>query len=398
MCWVGDMRSRALNLVLMLGLVSLFADVTYEGARSIVGPYLGVLGASALAVGFVSGFGELLGYGLRLASGALVDRSKRYWLILFLGYFVNLFSVPLLAFAGRWEVAALLLFAERLGKAVRTPARDVVISYASSSIGLGRGYALHEALDQVGAVLGPFFVAAVFIYGGGYREGFALLALPAAVALILLASLSRIHPKPERMERVSNVFRGADGGGVVKAYLLFVGFCVAGLAPFQLIAFHMSILGFADADIPLLYALAMVFDAAAALLVGRFFDRFGLLMLAPIPIFTSIVPAFAFTRNPGLVVSATLLWGVIVGMHETILRAGVATIMPAAKRGFGFGALNAVLGFSWFLGGSVIGWLYNIGFVYVVAFSISAEICSVPPLILMVTRLRRLHADDSQKP
>jgi len=379
-----------------LGLVSLLADVTYEGARSIVGPYLAILGASAFTIGFVSGFSELLGYTLRLASGSLVDRFRRYWSILILGYFINLVSVPLLAIAGRWEVAALLVFAERLGKAIRTPARDVVLSYASSNIGLGKGYALHEVLDQVGAILGPFIVAAVFLSGGGYREGFALLAVPAALALITLSLVARAHPKPERMEKVSEGLPAPKGLGVIKAYLLFVGFSVAGFAPYQLIAYHMSALGFTDAAIPLLFSLAMGVDAVAALLVGRYFDRFGLSLLVAIPIFTALVTPLAFSGKQLLIASSSVLWGVVMGMHETILRAGVAKILSAPKRGVGFGALNAVLGLSWFIGGSAMGWLYGAGYWYVVAFSLLLELCSIPPFILLIKRLRHYQDEDNQ--
>jgi MFS family permease len=376
--------------------VSLLADVTYEGARSIVGPYLALLGASAFTIGFVSGFSELLGYAFRLASGSLVDRLRRYWSILLLGYFINLISVPLLALAGRWEVAALLIFAERLGKAIRTPARDVVLSYASSNIGLGKGYAIHEVLDQVGAILGPFIVAAVFLYGGSYREGFALLAVPAASALLTLSLAARAHPKPERMEKVSEGLPAAEGAGVVRAYLLFVGFSVAGFAPYQLIAYHMSALGFADATIPLLFSLAMGVDAVAALVVGRYFDRFGLSLLVAIPVFTALVTPLAFSEKQLLIALAPVFWGVVMGMHETILRAGVAKILPAAKRGVGFGALNAVLGIAWFIGGSALGSLYNVGYWYLVSFSVALEICSIPPFILLIKRMKRYQAKVSQ--
>ena len=382
----SDLRKQALRLILLLGLVSLLADVTYEGARSIVGPYLALLGASAFTIGFVSGFSELLGYAFRLASGPLVDRVRRYWLFLFLGYFINLISVPLLALAGRWEVAALLVFAERLGKAIRTPARDVVLSYASSNVGLGKGYALHEVLDQVGAILGPFVVAAVFLYGGGYRESFALLAVPAASALITLSLVAWSHPNPERMEMASEGLPAAGGVGVVKAYLLFVGLSVAGFAPYQLIAYHMSASGFADATIPLLFSLAMGVDAVAALVAGRYFDRFGLSLLVAIPIFTALVTPLAFAQHHLLIASAPVFWGAVMGMHETILRAGVAKILPPAKRGVGFGALNAVLGIAWFIGGSALGSLYSVGYWYLVFFSVALEICSIPPLILLIKR------------
>jgi hypothetical protein len=155
----ADSRARAIRFIVMLGAVSLFADVTYEGARSITGPFLGLLGASAAIVGAVAGAGELIGHALRLASGYFTDRSKKYWAIVLVGYSVNLLAVPLLALAGRWEVAALLIIMERLGKAIRAPARDVMLAHAAKAVGTGWGFGLHEAMDQIGALTGPLIVA-----------------------------------------------------------------------------------------------------------------------------------------------------------------------------------------------------------------------------------------------
>ena len=175
---------HALRFILLVGAVSLFADMTYEGARSITGPYLAMLGASATAVGFVAGFGELIGYAVRLASGYLSDRTGRYWAVTIFGYCVNLLAVPLLALAGSWEAAAMLIVLERMGRAIRTPARDAMLSHAAGRTGLGWGFGLHEALDQTGAVLGPLALGAVLYFGGDYRTGFAIL-------LILPCSRSR---------------------------------------------------------------------------------------------------------------------------------------------------------------------------------------------------------------
>ena len=172
-------RPAAIKFVVLIGVVSLFSDFTYEGARSITGPFLAVLGASATAVGVIAGFGELIGYALRLASGYFADKTKKYWTLVFLGYGLNLLAVPLLALAGHWPIAAALIVAERMGKAIRTPARDVMLSCASDQIGRGWGFGLHQALDQTGAVLGPLAVAAVLYYKGGYETGFALLLIPA---------------------------------------------------------------------------------------------------------------------------------------------------------------------------------------------------------------------------
>ena len=133
----NNLRSHALKFIILLGIVSLLADMTYEGARSITGPYLAILGANAVVVGFVAGFGEFIGYALRLVSGYLSDKTRKYWAITITGYFINLLAVPLLALAGSWEIAAVLLITERMGKAFRTPARDVMLSHACSEVGQG---------------------------------------------------------------------------------------------------------------------------------------------------------------------------------------------------------------------------------------------------------------------
>ena len=164
----GISKGTALKFVVLLGVVSLFADMTYEGARSITGPYLAILGASATAVGIVAGFGELIGYALRLVSGYISDRTGKYWTVTLFGYFINLLAVPLLALAGSWEVAAFLMITERMGKAIRNPSRDAMLSHATQSIGRGWGFGLHEAMDQIGAILGPLIVATVLYLNGGF--------------------------------------------------------------------------------------------------------------------------------------------------------------------------------------------------------------------------------------
>src|SRR6266702_5185588 len=168
-------RATAMRFIVLLGVVSLFGDMTYEGARSITGPYLGILGASATVVGVVSGFGELVGYAARLASGWLGDRTQRYWTVTIAGYVVNLLAVPLLALAASWEVAAALIIIERMGRGIRSPVRDAMLSHAASHTGLGWGFGLHEAMDQSGAIIGPLLVSAALYLQYGYSDAFAIL-------------------------------------------------------------------------------------------------------------------------------------------------------------------------------------------------------------------------------
>ncbi len=262
--------SAALKFVVLLGVVNLFADLTYEGARSVVGPYLGILGASATAVGIVAGLGELIGYAFRLVSGYLSDRTGRYWAITILGYSLNLLAVPLLALAGRWEVAAGLIVLERIGKALRTPARDAMLSHATSSMGRGWGFGLHEAFDQVGAVLGPLVVAAVLYFGGGYRTGFAILLVPALVALAVLVAARLLYPRPQDLEMEVSALQIKGLSRLFWLYLAGVGLIAAGFADFPLIAFHFGRVEVVpEVWIPTFYAVAMGVDAISALVFGR---------------------------------------------------------------------------------------------------------------------------------
>ena len=228
----GISKRTALKFVILLGVVSLFADMTYEGARSITGPYLAILGASGTIVGIVAGFGELIGYGLRLVSGYVSDRTGKYWTVTLVGYFVNLLAVPLLALAGRWEIAAFFMIIERMGKAIRNPARDAMLSHATQSIGRGWGFGLHEAMDQIGAILGPLIVATVLYLNGGYRISFAILLIPALLALAVLLVARALYPRPRDLEVASIELRTKGFPRMFWLYLAAVSLIAAGYVDF----------------------------------------------------------------------------------------------------------------------------------------------------------------------
>ena len=376
-------RPSALKLVILIGLVSLFADVTYEGARSISGPFLAVLGASATSVGIIAGCGELIGYALRLASGYLADRSKKYWTLLFAGYGLTFIAVPLLALAGSWEIAALLFVAERIGKAIRTPSRDVILSCASDQIGRGWGFGLHEALDQVGAICGPLAMAAAFYFTGSYRTGFCLLLIPALVAFSVLAFARQVYPNPHDLESATIKLESKGFSRSFWLYLVAIGCVAAGYADFPLVAYHFKKVGTVpEYCIPIFYAVAMGVDAVAALIFGRLFDRIGFpVLLAPVLLSSLFAPlAFWGGFYPALVGMA--LWGVGMGAQESIVRAAIADMVPRARLGFAFGLFNTAYGFAWFFGSALMGLLYDVSVTALVVFSIAAQLAAVPVLLI----------------
>jgi MFS family permease len=367
--------------------VSLFADMTYEGGRSIAGPFLAHLGASATVVGVVAGLGELLGYGLRLVSGRLTDRSGQYWAITLVGYTINLLAVPALALAGRWEVAALLLMLERTGKAIRSPAKSAMLSHATHATGRGWGFGLHEAMDQTGALLGPLLVAAMLHWTGAYPAGFAVLLVPAILSLISLLTARRLYPRPRDLEPATVELASA---GIPRRFWLYLGgtgLIAAGYADFPLIAFH-----FTRADIvpapwtPLLYALAMGVSALAALATGRLFDRAGLAVVAGAAIIAAGFAPLVFLGGRTAAILGMALWGLGMGAQDSIVRAAVAEMVPRDRRGSAFGFFDTGYGICWFLGSALMGVLYDRSVGALVGFSIAAQVVAVAVIIVVARR------------
>ena len=379
-----------MSFIILLGIVSLFGDVTYEGARAVTGPFLLALGASSSVVGLVAGIGEFAGYSLRLASGYIADRTGAYWLLTFVGYGLIL-AIPLLAFAGHWQLAVVLIILERVGKAIRNPARDTMLSYATKKVGRGWGFAVHEALDQIGAVIGPVAFALVLFSHDTYQEGFKFLFIPALLTLAVLALARKRFPSPVRLEIPEE-----PGGQVTQTrlprvfwlYTVFALISVAGFANFQLISYHLAAQAIVpDFQIPIIYAVAMAVDAVAALIVGRTYDRIGLTSLLIIPLLTLPIAFFAFSTSYSSVLIGMALWGVVLGVQETIMRAAVADLAPIERRGFAYGVFNTMYGAGWGLGGVVMGLLYSHSISYLIMFSVAIELVSIP-IFVMIRRER----------
>jgi len=389
-----NIHSRsALKFVILLGIVSLCADITYEGARSIIGPFLAVLGAPAAVVGIVAGVGELIGYALRLVSGYLTDRTGRYWTLTIVGYTVNLLAVPALALAGHWGIAASLIILERFGKAIRTPARDAMLSHATAKMGRGWGFGIHEAMDQLGAVLGPALVATVLYFTKGYPESFGILLVPAVLALSMLFVARSLYPHPRRFETQPTRRQASQGKGFPTAFWFYMGFIaltVAGYAPFQLMSFHFKSASLvSDIYIPIIYAVAMGVDGVVALFIGRLYDRQGQAALLAVPLLSVPIAPLVFSGNYNLALVGAMLWGAAMGVQETIMRAAIADMVPATKRGLAFGIFNSIYGLSWFIGSSIMGFLYEVSILHLVFFSVALELLSFPILYGVIRKTIR---------
>ena len=377
-------RGTVWRFVVMIGVVSLLSDATYEGARSLTGPYLAFLGAGAAAVGVVAGLGELIGYGFRLVSGHIVDRTKAYWPITILGYSLNLLAVPALALANSWEVAAGLIILERLGKAVRVPPRDAMLSHAASETSRGWAFGLHEAMDQLGAFVGPLLISAVMLLEGGYRMAFGILLIPALMGLAALFFARSQYPRPQELE-ISVPKLGREG--IQKGfwvYLVASAAIAAGYVDFPLIAYHVKRTDiFADKWIPLIYAAAMATDGLSAMVLGKLYDRHGIKVLAAVCLLTSLFPPLVFLGGEELMVSGMIIWGVGMGAQESILRAAIPQMVPAERRATAYGVFHTAFGVSWFAGSAAMGYLYDLSLAGLIGLSAALQVGAACILVAM---------------
>lgn len=388
----------AWRFVTTFGVVSLLADIVYEGARSITGPLLASLGATAVVVGVVTGIGEAAALLLRIVSGPLTDRTGRFWTWAIGGYFLTVITVPLLGVVGVLWAAAALVIAERVGKAVRSPAKDTMLSHATAVTGRGRGFAVHEAMDQIGAIAGPLAVAAMLLaFGGDFAPTLGLLAVPGIGVLALLAWLRVRVPEPARYEvdtteAVKPIVAQSFLRSLPKAFWVYSSFSAAtmvGFTTFGVLSFHQVSRGIVPvAAVPVIYAAAMAADAVAALMTGWAYDRIGATVLGALPVLASLVPVLAFSGRIVPVVAGAMVWGAAVGIQESTLRAVVADLIEPARRATAYGVYAAVIGTAAAAGGALTGLLYSHSVRLLIGVVIAVQLAAmaVLPLVRRQTR------------
>jgi MFS family permease len=368
---------NAFRFVILLGIVSLFADMTYEGGAAINGQFLALLGASAAVVSIAAGLGEFLGYALRSVSGYFADKTGKYWVLTFIGYGINLIAVPAMALAGSWQIAVLFILLERTGRAMRKPTVDAMLSYATSSVGKGWTYGLHTALDETGATLGPLIAALVLYLGGNYQSAYAWLAVSAALALGTL-SLARItFPVPSRLEE-RNI---ETTDGFSRAYWLYMiagAFFAMGVMSYELGAFYLATTGrISIVAIPLLLAFATGLGVFSNLALGKLYDRKALPTIIAAVVAAALFTPLLFAGNWWTLILAMIAWGVAYAIEDTILQAVIAGVIPEGKRNLAFGLFFVLYGLGWFIGSIAMGLLYSYSIPLLIAFAVAMPIVSL---------------------
>lgn len=386
----------ALRFVVALGIVSLFADMAYEGMRAISGPYLALLGAGSAVVGVVAGAGELLGYTLRLASGSLADRVRWYWPMTLAGYVVQMAAVPALALAGNWQTAAALIVLERVGKATRNPPRNVMLSRAGEAIGQGWAFGLHEALDQSGAMIGPLLAALVLAVRHDYRQAFAWLLVPSCLTVLLVVGVRLRYAEAGRIS--VNTEPSSASARLPTAfwwYTLGAALVAFGFADFALVSYHFTVSrSVPAAAVPLFYAFAMGAGGVGSLAAGRSYDRRGLIVLLPLTLIGVCYAPLVFLGGMWAALAGTLLWGFGLGVHEALMSAALSNMVPVHRRARAYGLFTAIFGIAWFAGSATLGVVYARSVPAATLLAAAAQTVALLPIGLAVLALRRQRRAD----
>jgi MFS family permease len=396
-----SVKKKALAFIVLMGIVSLFSDLTHEGAASILGDFLSLTGASAAAIGFVSGLGEMIGYSLRLLTGWITDKTKKYWPLTVLGYVIDCMAIPALALVprGGWLLACILIAVQRTGKAIKKPAKDTVLSFAATQTGMGKGFAIQEFLDQIGAFLGPVLLFVVMLLKKNtdqfsiYAVCFAILGIPAVITIVLLLIAKHRYPNPEEFEPPAKTAEPFRMNRSFILYVIAISLFAAGYLDFTMITMHTARIGLIPEDaLSLIYAGAMAVDAFSALFFGWLFDKKGIkvLMLSTLLSAPFAILIFSVTARWALFLGVAL-WGVGMGAQESILKAAVTSIVPKQSRSSGFGIFQTAFGVCWFLGSWLMGVLYDVSPVWLVIFSVVMQLIAIP-FFWFSGRARRLDA------
>ena len=372
--------SPAFTFVILIGLVNLFGDITYEGGASINGPFMGKLGASAAIISITAGLGEFLGYSLRSVFGYIADKTGKYWVTSFIGYAINLLAVPAMALAPSWKTAALLILAERTGRAIRKPTIEAMLSYSTSKQGKGWVYGVSTAMDETGATIGPLFIALILFLKADYRTGYAYLLISAFLAMAFLAVARVVFPVPSILEQGGT--KTAQYKGFTASYWLYMiggTFLAAGLMSFELISYHLSSSRIVTAHwIPIFLALSTGMGVVASLVMGKLYDRIGIWVVIVGIILTAVFPPLVLLGGFWIALFGLLFWGIGYAIQDTLLKALIASALPEGKRNFAFGLFYLGYGGGWIVGSTITGLLYNYSRIGVIVFTVSVLLTSIP--------------------
>ncbi len=348
--------------VAALGVVSLLTDVSTEMIVPVLPLFVTtVLHGSAATVGVIEGVAESTATLLRLGSGWLSDRIGARKPFLLFGYGISGVAKAAIAAAGSWAAVLGLRFADRLGKGLRNPPRDAVIAESVPARLVGRAFGFHRALDTLGAAIGPFVAYLVLsAYPGRFRRVFAISAIPAALAILVILAFVRAPRRPPAAARPLRQEVGALGTPFRK-FLVVAGLFSLASSSMAFLLLRARQAGFSERGVPLVYLLYNVVYALLSWPIGALSDRIGrrAVLLTAYASFAVVYALFASAPHRATVLAGFALLGIHSAMLEGSQRSMIADLVTPERRATAYGIYYAVVGLALLPASLVAGALWD---------------------------------------
>jgi MFS family permease len=387
-------KPTGLRNVLALGLVSFFTDFSTEMVLGILPLFIvNNLGASRAILGAIEGSAELVSYAFRMISGSLSDKVGKRKIFVLAGYGVSTACRPFFALSNGWVDAFVVRTTDRIGKGLRTAPRDALIADSVSESISGKAFGIHRTIDQMGAILGPI-TAFALLQIMDIRGIFLVSLIPGAIAvLILILFVKEIAIKQVRSKTAtifSNIGTIMSNNKPFTLLLIISGIFSLGAFNFSFVLLKASDLGIDNDVIPIIYAVINISHTAVGIPSGILADKIGkekVLIIGYAVFVISAILMVGLSENSHYAYLLAAIFGLYIGISETVQRAVVPRYVSSELRGTAFGVYNLVLGTSFFVSNVIFGFLWdNYNLNTAVVYSIVLTSAAITGMSVFITR------------
>jgi MFS family permease len=355
-----------------MGLVSFFTDFSTEMVISVLPLYIVKdLNLSRTILGAIEGSGELVNYIFRIPSGYLSDKIGKRKILVICGYGISTISKPFFIFVTSFIDTITVRVADRIGKGIRTAPRDALIADSVDESSTGKAFGIHRTLDQIGAIIGPFFAFLILeLFGGNIQYIFLLSIIPGIVSLLILIYFVKdkltIDNKKiigDKITFFSNLRILFLENKIFVYLVIIVGIFSLGAFNYSFVLLKSTDLGIEQNFVPIIYAIINISHTAIGIPAGILSDRIGkekVLIIGFLVFIISALLMYLSEKNDIIyIISIPLIYGLYVGISETVQRALVAKYVSENNRGTAFGFYGLIVGICLLIGNVTFGFLWD---------------------------------------
>jgi MFS family permease len=375
-------------------MVSLFTDLSSQMVYPLIPVFLTLIGASPATLGLIEGVAESTASLFRAFFGRLSDKLKKRKIFIIWGYGLSAISRPFFYFASHWTIVLTIRFSDRIGKAIRTPSRDALISTSIDQSIQGKAFGFHRAMDRIGAIGGPL-LAMLILYLlkdtmpelSALKTMFLISVIPGLIALVFIKFTKETSIIPKTLDKQKKT---AMLGKPFILFLLANAFFTLGNSSNAFLIVKAQEVGIAIFLIPVLWMVYNIICSISSPIFGSISDKIGRkpIIIISFIYYSIIYILFAFADEPWMIWALFAAYGIFYGLSNGIFRAYVADIVEEENRATAYGILNTIIGISLFPASVLMGAIWT-GFGSQPAFVVGACLGMVGFIIFLFSLMTK---------